>query len=130
MWLEIYRWYDTRLLGTRNLLLERRAAPRFAALESIGRFRIAFPGELHLPISRDPVFWTMNCRPEHSGAVPKVTVPTQERLCHCPRNGKSYPVGAYHPRRPGFSGTGQLFAWQPYRSSPPCSGPAKIRRIP
>ncbi len=67
MWLEIYRWYDTRVLGTRNLLLERRAVPRFAALESIGRFRIAFPGELHLPISRDPVFWTMNCPPSIRG---------------------------------------------------------------
>jgi hypothetical protein len=61
MWLEIYRWYDARLLGSRNLLLERRAGPRFTTLETIGRFRIAFPGEFRLPVSSDPVFWTMNC---------------------------------------------------------------------
>ena len=33
MWLEVYRWYDARLLGPRNLLLERRAGPRFTALK-------------------------------------------------------------------------------------------------
>ncbi|HEY6346657.1 MAG TPA: hypothetical protein VIY49_34635 [Bryobacteraceae bacterium] len=40
MWLEIYRWYDTRFLGTRNLLLVRRAAPRFGALETIGKSKM------------------------------------------------------------------------------------------
>ena len=50
MWLEVYRWYDTRLLGPRNLLLERRAEPRFTSLETIGRFRLTFPGELRLPL--------------------------------------------------------------------------------
>jgi hypothetical protein len=72
MWLEIYRWYDTRLLGTRNLLLERRAAPRFGVLESIGRMRIAFPGELRLPTSHDPVFWTMTCGESIRGRVQKL----------------------------------------------------------
>jgi hypothetical protein len=69
MWLEIYRWYDTRLLGSRNLLLERRATPRFTSLEVISRFRIAFPGELQLPASRDPVFWTMNCGQSIRGRI-------------------------------------------------------------
>jgi hypothetical protein len=61
MWLEVYRWYDARLLGPRNLLLERRAGPRFTAFETIGRFRMAFIGELRLPVSSDAVFWTMKC---------------------------------------------------------------------
>ena len=61
MFMEIYRWYDARLLGRRNLLLERRATPRFAALETVSRFRMAFPGELRLPVSNDVVFWTMKC---------------------------------------------------------------------
>ena len=72
MWLEIYRWYDTRLLGPRNLLLERRAGPRFTALETISRFRIAFPGELRLPASRDPVFWTMNCGQSIRGRIQRL----------------------------------------------------------
>jgi len=61
MWLEIYRWYDTRLLGPRNLLLERRPRPRFTSLETIGRFRMTLHDELRLPVSSDPVFWTMDC---------------------------------------------------------------------
>jgi hypothetical protein len=61
MWLEVYRWYDARLLGPRNLLLERRGGPRFTALETISRFRMAFTGELRFPVSSDAVFWTMKC---------------------------------------------------------------------
>lgn len=85
MWLEVYRWYETRLLGPRNLLLERRAGPRFTAFETIGRFRIVFPGELHLPVSRDPVFWTMKCSHSTRGRlqallfrIPRVNVTVHE----------------------------------------------------
>ena len=75
MWLEVYRWYDTRLLGARNLLLERRSGPRFASLETIGRFRITLPGELRLPVSRDPVFWTMNCGQSIRGRFQRLMFP-------------------------------------------------------
>ena len=72
MWLEVYRWYDARLLGPRNLLLERRAGPRFTALETIGRFRMAFTGELRLPVSSDAVFWTMKCGYSMKGQLQKL----------------------------------------------------------
>jgi hypothetical protein len=61
MWLEVYRWYDTRLLGPRNLLLERRTEARFTSLETIARYRLTFPGELRLPSSQEEVFWTLHC---------------------------------------------------------------------
>ena len=72
MWLEVYRWYDARLLESRNLLLERRAGPRFTAFETIGRIRVAFPGELRLPFSRDAVFWTMKCGYSTRGRLEKL----------------------------------------------------------
>jgi hypothetical protein len=72
MWLEIYRWYDTRLLGSRNLLLERRVRPRFKSLETIGRFRLAFPWDLRLPPSRGDVFWTMRCGYSTTGQILKL----------------------------------------------------------
>jgi hypothetical protein len=61
MWLEVYRWYNTRLLGSRNLLLQRRSQPRFKSLQEIARFRMTFPGELRLPVSDEVAFWTMHC---------------------------------------------------------------------
>jgi hypothetical protein len=72
MWLEVYRWYDTRLLGPRNLLLERRSHPRFTALQTIGRFPLPFTGELRFPASRKPVFWTMKCSYSVSGRLRKL----------------------------------------------------------
>jgi hypothetical protein len=72
MWMEVYRWYDTRLLAPRNLLLERRAEPRFTSLETISRFRLNFPGELRLPPSREDVFWTINCGYSTRGQVQKL----------------------------------------------------------
>jgi hypothetical protein len=72
MWLEIYRWYDTRLQGSRNLLFERRAAPRFARLEPISRLRVSFPVELRPPASHDGVFWTMKCGYSALGRVEKL----------------------------------------------------------
>ena len=61
MFLEIYRWYDARLLGPRNLLLERRTQPRFSALKTVSRFQVTFPPHFSLPTSRIPVFWRMKC---------------------------------------------------------------------
>jgi hypothetical protein len=72
MWLEVYRWYDTRVLGPRNLLLERRNTPRFGTLETIGRFAIPFTGELDLPASADPIFWTMKCDYSTRGKLEKL----------------------------------------------------------
>lgn len=72
MWLEVYRWYDTRLLGTRNLLLERRTHPRFTALQTIARFPMPFTGKLLFPASRRPVFWTMKCGYSTSGRLRKL----------------------------------------------------------
>jgi hypothetical protein len=85
MWLEIYRWYDTRYLGEHNMLLERRAAPRFRALESIRRLSGALSGELLIPPSAGPVFWTMKCRYSTEGlirrafaGIPAVTLSAHE----------------------------------------------------
>lgn len=69
MWLEIYRWYDTRFLTEHNLLLERRTAPRFKALESIRRSSAGLSGELLIPPSAGPVFWTMKCRYSTEGLI-------------------------------------------------------------
>ena len=72
MWLEIYRWYDTRLLARRSLLLERRAAPRFQSLQVESRFD-ARPAEgFAIPDSDSAVFWSMNCRMTAAGAVEKL----------------------------------------------------------
>jgi hypothetical protein len=72
MWLEIYRWYDTRFLGTRNLLLERREMPRFGDLEEIGKSQIGLSGALEIPSSSDAVFWTMKCGYSVSGSLRKL----------------------------------------------------------
>jgi hypothetical protein len=62
MWLEIYRWYDTRLLGSRNLLLERRQTPRFTRLESVRDWKAPFSAGLDLDPSLHPAFWKATCR--------------------------------------------------------------------
>jgi len=67
MWLEIYRWYDTRLLGPRNLLLERRAKSRFTDFQSLERSRVRFGDEIRFPGSAQPIFWTMRCSLTTSG---------------------------------------------------------------
>jgi hypothetical protein len=81
MWLEIYRWYQTRLLGTRSLLLERRSAPRFESMKTIGRLATTITSQLDFPASRQPVFWTMRCDTSLRGkfqkmwlGVPEVTL--------------------------------------------------------
>lgn len=72
MWLEVYRWYDARRLGPRNLLLERRSGPRFMKFETIGRFRMPFTGKLNLPASSNAVFWTMKCGYSMRGSLRKL----------------------------------------------------------
>jgi hypothetical protein len=61
MWMEVYRWYDTRMLGSHNLLLERRSQPRFQGFESLAHSRLRFGDELLIPASPQPVFWNMRC---------------------------------------------------------------------
>lgn len=69
MWVEIYRWYNLRLIGTHNLLLERRSEPRFTHFASLGRRRIGFQDELRFPSSPSPVFWTMRCPLTRAGQL-------------------------------------------------------------
>src|ERR1017187_8210001 len=71
-WLEIYRWYQTRWLGPRNLLLQRRATPRFTALDPLGRFTVRAPLSLSLPHSTAPVFWSLRCGNSLTGKVRKL----------------------------------------------------------
>ena len=61
MWVEVYRWYDTRALGKYNLLLERRAVPRFRRFETLAHDRLRFGEQLPIPSSLQPIFWTMHC---------------------------------------------------------------------
>ena len=61
MWVEVYRWYGTRALGKYNLLLERRAIPRFTRFETLAHERLRFGEELRIPSSLQPIFWTMHC---------------------------------------------------------------------
>jgi hypothetical protein len=71
MWLEVYRWYDTRLLGSRNLLLERRATPRFARLGPVATSQLLRGEELLFPSSSSarPLFWSMHCSLRTSGKL-------------------------------------------------------------
>jgi hypothetical protein len=61
MWLEVYRWYDTRLLGPKNLLLERRQSPRFSGLKVLQQTQTDQHGTFHMPPSSEAVFWKLNC---------------------------------------------------------------------
>jgi len=69
MWVEVYRWYSTRMLGKYHLLLERRAVPRFTRFETLTHERLRFGEELRLPSSPQPVFWTMHCSLTSSGKL-------------------------------------------------------------
>ena len=77
IWLEVYRWYNTRGTGPHNLLLERRVEPRFAGLEPIGSFRVPFPGAMPLPpssadLNAEHLFWTAECTYSASGRFTKL----------------------------------------------------------
>ncbi len=70
MWAEVYRWYDTRMVGTHNLLLERRAEARFrGGFEEIAHSQLRFGDELRIPASVQPVFWTMHCSLTKAGRL-------------------------------------------------------------
>ncbi len=70
MWLEVYRWYDTRWLGSRNLLLERRSAPRSFRFEAVSRTRSGLPVEIKFPNEQDALyFWTTNCSQSVTGRL-------------------------------------------------------------
>ena len=71
MWMEIYRWYDARFKGPRNLLLQRRQTPRFARLKSIGHLTLSRIDTLNIPDSRELVFWTMRCGYSSLGLIQK-----------------------------------------------------------
>ena len=68
MWAEVYRWYNTRALGSRHLLLERRAGPRFGRFESLRRWR-GPAASLEIPEGPGPVFWTMRCGMNRRGKL-------------------------------------------------------------
>jgi hypothetical protein len=85
MWAEVYRWYDLRLQGTRNVLLQRRAAPRFTELDLITRTRLHWGEEMAPPQSAGPLFWSMQCELSVSGRlrqlffrIPEVTMDVEE----------------------------------------------------
>ena len=85
MWMEVYRWYDTRLLGARNLLLERRAQARFAGFEALADSQMAREDPLRVAPSTEPIFWTARCSLTTMGAarkllfrVPPVTLTVHE----------------------------------------------------
>ena len=72
MWLEVYRWYDTRMLGQRNLLLERRAQPRFSRLVSLGHVPFKLRSGFSVPQSQDAMFWAMTCHLSRAGKLEKL----------------------------------------------------------
>ena len=71
-WLEVYRWYETSWLGPRHLLLRRRVAPRFTALDPVARFTVTAPLSLSLPLSNAPVFWSLRCANSLTGKIRKL----------------------------------------------------------
>jgi hypothetical protein len=71
-WLEVYRGYETRWLGSRNLLLQRRATPRFTTLNPVGRFTVMTPLSISLPHSETPVFWSLRCGNTLTGEIRKL----------------------------------------------------------
>lgn len=68
-WLEVYRWYDTRLLGSRHLLLERRTQPQFESLQLVARGRGRLYDELPIPTMQGPVFLTMKYSLSRTGML-------------------------------------------------------------
>ncbi len=68
MWLEAYRWYDTRKLGSRHLLLERRDGPRFSSLRSVRILDTRLDQSLDLSAAD---FWSLSCGYRPIGALRK-----------------------------------------------------------
>ncbi len=69
MWLEVYRWYDTALLGRRHLLLERRSSPRFHELQHGEKQTLVLPGELNFRAGAEAQFWSLACQPTLAGRL-------------------------------------------------------------
>lgn len=72
-WLETYRWYNTRVVGSRNLLLERRDRPRFDHLELTERRDVRFGEKLPISAAQTPMFWKMNCSLSTEGRLRVLT---------------------------------------------------------
>lgn len=72
MWMEIYRWYETRQRGLHSVLLERRAMPRFERLRSIHQETTTLARGFELPVSQQPVFWKMACGNSMAGTLRKL----------------------------------------------------------
>ena len=68
-WTEVYRWYNTRMLGGHHLLLQRRTEPRFTQLKPVAHQTAHFNEDLAMPTSPDPVFWTMQCPFSRTGKL-------------------------------------------------------------
>jgi hypothetical protein len=68
-WTEVYRWYNTRMLGKNLLLLERRVQPRFAKFELLAHRTVHFGEDLPMPALPDSVFWTMHCSLSTTGKL-------------------------------------------------------------
>ena len=80
-WDAVYRWYDTRAVGDRYLLLQRRAQPRFDHFELVESRSVGFDEVIPIPKSDRPVFWTIHCSLRPAGKlrqllfrVPEVTM--------------------------------------------------------
>jgi hypothetical protein len=75
MWIEVYRWYNTNILGSRTLLLERRSAPRFGSLRVMPAQQIVSPERgFALPANTFtgvPAmdFWSLRCGASAVGAI-------------------------------------------------------------
>jgi len=88
MWLEVYRSYDTRLLGPHNLLLERRAAPRFGRLLPTRSGTISLANGFELSRTSVPVFWTLRCAMSTSGTLQKLLLRVPEVMMKLDPPGK------------------------------------------
>jgi hypothetical protein len=81
MWLETYRLYDLRYRGSSDILLERRAEPRFESLLPLRRFTASPSLELEVPSTPGLLFFTMDCGLSWEGRlrswlyrIPRVTI--------------------------------------------------------
>ena len=69
MWLEAYRWYETRGIGMRHVLLERRSAARFSALQVVRRFDMQGTGSMDVDAAP---FWSLACDYREIGSLRKL----------------------------------------------------------
>jgi hypothetical protein len=88
-WAAVYRWYNTRALDDRYLLLERRSQPRFHHFEPIGSHTVRFGETVPIPKSDRPIFWTLRCSLNPHGRllslffrVPEVTMILTQQNSH------------------------------------------------